>query len=191
MPSIRKLRHDELLALRLAPESARAGQRHPVSALLDNVRSLYNVGSIFRTCDAALVRELILTGFTPAPPRREIEKTALGATETVPWQYFSTPVEAITHLKNNGTRIIVVELTDAARPYTALAPADFPCCFVFGNELTGVSPELLRAADDAVEIPMYGVKHSLNVAVAAGIVLFEAVNCCIKSGQPASLQAAR
>lgn len=175
MSSIRKLRHDELLAQRITPELALTQERHPVTALLDNVRSLYNVGSIFRTCDAALVREIILTGFTPFPPRKEIEKTALGATETVPWHYFSAAAEATNYLKSRGTRIIAVELTDSSRPYNALTRADFPCCFILGNELTGISPDLLREADDAVEIPMYGVKHSLNVAVAAGIILFEAV----------------
>lgn len=175
MASIRKLHYDELLSQRITPELALTQERHPVTALLDNVRSLYNVGSIFRTCDAALARELILTGFTPYPPRKEIEKTALGATNTVPWQYFSAATEAAHYLKDSGTRIIAVELTDSSRSYHALTQADFPCCFILGNELTGISPDLLREADDAVEIPMYGVKHSLNVAVAAGIVLFEAV----------------
>ena len=175
MASIRKLGYDELLAQRITPELALTRERHPVSALLDNVRSLYNVGSIFRTCDAALASELLLTGFTPYPPRKEIEKTALGATGTVPWQYFPAAAEAAQYLKNNGTRIIAVELTDSSKPYHALTRADFPCCFILGNELTGISPELLREADDAVEIPMYGVKHSLNVAVAAGVVLFGAV----------------
>jgi len=175
MPVFRKLLHDELLRQRLSPETALTVERHPFSILLDNTRSAYNVGSIFRSCDAALVPVLILTGYTPPPTHKEVKKTALGATETVPWQHFPNSVEAADYLENTGRRIIAVELTDFARPYGSLTRADFPCCFILGNELTGISPELLHRAHDAIEIPMFGVKHSLNVAVAAGIVLFEAV----------------
>lgn len=175
MPIFRKLLHDELLLKRLSTNTVLTVERHPFSILLDNTRSAYNVGSIFRSCDAALAQEIILTGYTPVPTHKEVKKTALGATETVPWLHFPDSGEAVDYLGNKGMRIIAVELTEAARPYDSLVRADFPCCFILGNELSGISPELLRHAHDAVEIPMFGVKHSLNVAVAAGIILFEAV----------------
>ncbi len=175
MSEIRKLLHDEIHAQRLSVNQALTAERHPVSVLLNNVRSAYNVGSIFRTCDAAFVREALLTGFTPFPPRKDIEKTALGATNTVPWQYFDQTDEAVEYIEYSKTRLIAVEITESARPYTDLKIADFPCCLVFGNELTGISPELLKRCHDSIEIPMYGVKHSLNVAVSVGIAVFEAV----------------
>jgi tRNA G18 (ribose-2'-O)-methylase SpoU len=146
--------------------------------MLSNIRSLYNVGSIFRTCDAALVAELILCGFTPHPPRKEISKTALGAVDTVPWKYYTTDAEAIDYLRQSGIKVIAVELAEHARSYNELTPMDFPCCLVFGNELVGISDEVLAQCHDAISIPMFGVKHSLNVAVAAGVAVFEAVRIC-------------
>ena len=150
-------------------------ERHPVSMLLVNIRSLYNVGSIFRTCDSALVKLLGLSGFSPYPPREEIEKTALGAVETVPWFYEKNPKLAIERMKSLGNKVFAVELTDKKRSYTSLRREEFPLCLVMGNELTGLDDDIIDACDDAIEVPMYGVKHSLNVAVAAGIVAFEAV----------------
>lgn len=150
-------------------------ERFPVYALLDNIRSLYNVGSIFRTADGARLSRLILTGFTPHPPRKEIEKTALGATATVPWEYVRDGVEAVTALKREGIRICLVEQTDRSIPYHALSRRDFPLCLVIGNEITGISRELLPLADLSVDIPMFGMKQSLNAAVAFGITAFECV----------------
>jgi tRNA G18 (ribose-2'-O)-methylase SpoU len=172
---MKKLIHSEILAERLSPEDALSSLRHPVSLLLYNVRSLYNVGSIFRTADSALVSELILVGFTPHPPRKEIEKTALGATETVPWKYYKTIAEAINYLRSKNIKLIALELTDKKRSYDSLETGDYPCCLVLGNELTGLDDHVLEACDDAVEIPMFGVKHSLNVSVAAGIAVYESV----------------
>lgn len=172
---MRKLLHDEILKERLLPDGALQAKRHPVSLLLHNVRSLYNVGSAFRTADSALARELILTGYTPHPPRKEIQKTALGATESVPWRYFVEISDAINTLKNEGLRIIALEITNKKRHYDSLLSNEFPLCLVLGNELTGLDDSVLELCHDAVEIPMYGVKHSLNVSVAAGIALFEAV----------------
>jgi tRNA G18 (ribose-2'-O)-methylase SpoU len=146
-----------------------------VSVVLDNVRSLYNVGSVFRTCDSALVRELILCGFTPHPPRPEIEKTALGAVDSVPWRYCADTINAIKEQKQKGEKIIAVEITENQRPYDSLGAGEFPVCLVFGNELTGLSDSVIAECDDALEIPMYGVKHSLNVSVAVGVATFEAV----------------
>ncbi|MDQ1267043.1 MAG: rRNA (guanosine2251-2-O)-methyltransferase, partial [Bacteroidota bacterium] len=148
---------------------------HPVSLMLHRVRSLYNVGSIFRTSDSALVKDLVLCEFTPHPPRKEIEKTALGAVDSVPWRYFKKTEDAIGTLKSEGNKIIAVEITDKKRRYDSLKIEEFPLCLVLGNELTGLDDEVLNLCDDAIEIPMHGVKHSLNVSVAAGIVVFEAV----------------
>lgn len=172
---IRKLLHNEILRERLSADEAKKAERHPVTLLLHNIRSLYNVGSIFRTCDSALCKELVLCGFTPHPPRREIEKTALGAVDTVPWRYFKETKEAITKLKNEGNKIFALEITDRKRYYTTLHKDEFPLVIILGNELVGIDQEILDLCDDAIEIPMFGVKHSLNVAVAAGIVLFESV----------------
>ncbi|NUN69815.1 MAG: RNA methyltransferase [Bacteroidetes bacterium] len=170
---MQKLTHDEIAKNRRKLEEFETLPRNPIYALADNIRSLYNVGSIFRSSDGALVQTLYLTGFTPHPPRKEIEKTALGATNTVPWEYHRDPMTAVTKLKQQGVKICVLELTDRSVPYYELRPQDFPLCLVFGNELTGVSPEIIAAADMAIDIPMYGNKQSLNVAVAYGIVLYD------------------
>lgn len=172
---IHKLLHSEILQERLTEEQSLAAARHPIALLLDNIRSSYNVGSIFRTADSAMAKEVILTGFTPHPPKKELEKTALGAIDSVPWSYFQSPIEAVNSLKERKIKIIALELTDKKRQYDSLALDDFPCCIVLGNELTGINPQVLNLCDDAIEIPMYGVKHSLNVSVAAGVALFEAV----------------
>jgi tRNA G18 (ribose-2'-O)-methylase SpoU len=175
LKQIKKLSHEEILGERLTIEQSHDVKRHPLSLIVDDVRSLYNVGSIFRTCDAALVNELILCGFTPHPPRKEIEKTALGAVETVPWRYFKNIIDAVNELKDKGNKIFAVEITNSKREYDSLRLEDFPVCLIVGNELTGLDNKVIDICDGAIEIPMFGVKHSLNVSVAVGIVLFEAV----------------
>lgn len=172
---MKKLTYEEILNERLTPEESISSARHPVSMILHNVRSLYNVGSIFRTADSAKAKELIMCGFTPHPPRKEIEKTALGAVDSVPWKYFRETKDAIKYVKESGTKVIAVELTDKGRRYDSLEKDEFPLALMLGNEISGVDNEILSLCDDAIEIPMFGVKHSLNVSVAAGIVLFEAV----------------
>jgi len=143
--------------------------------MLDNIRSLYNVGSMFRTSDGALVKKLFLCGYTPKPPRKEIEKTALHATETVPWEYRTDPLEALSTVRSSGIRICVLEQTTKSIPYHQVRKTDFPICLVIGNEIAGISQDVIAAADMAIEIPMYGMKQSLNAAVAYGIALFELV----------------
>lgn len=175
---MRKLLHDELSQQRSSLEALKNAPRQPVTVLLDNIRSLYNVGSIFRTCDAACVEKLILTGYTPHPPRKEISKTALGAEESVPWEYCKDAVDVVKKLKEQGITICAVEQTDSGRSYDSLTKKDFPICLIVGNEITGVSAELIALCDTAIEIPMHGVKHSLNVAVACGVVVFAAVGVC-------------
>ena len=172
---MRKLRTEEITVRRLPKEAVMNAERLPIFGMLDNIRSLYNVGSIFRTSDGALIRHLYLTGYTPRPPRQEIEKTALGATETVPWSHFANPLDAIQAARGSGARICVLEQTTRSIPYYQITPSQFPICLVVGNELTGISPAVVSAADLALEIPMFGTKHSLNAAVAYGIGIFELV----------------
>jgi 23S rRNA (guanosine2251-2'-O)-methyltransferase len=171
--SMRKLTNVEIAAKRRKLEELSSAQRIPLIVVVDNVRSLYNVGSIFRTSDAVQIKKLILTGFTPRPPRKEIEKTALGAVQSVPWEYVSHPLEALEQARGLGYRIICLEITDRSRPYYTVQKSEFPICLVIGNELTGVSIEVVSRCDDAIEIPMEGIKQSLNVAVAYGIAVFE------------------
>lgn len=172
---MQKLTHEQVGQKRISLEEAKEVKRNPIYALCDNIRSIYNVGSIFRTSDAVLIEKLYLTGYTPYPPRAEIEKVALGATESVPWQYFKDPLEAIDALKNTGVKIASLEITDESRPYYEITKLDFPVCLILGNELTGVSIELIKRSDFSLEIPQYGYKHSMNVAVAYGIAVFEMV----------------
>lgn len=174
----RKLAHEEIAAKRLNSTALATVARHPVLAILENIRSLYNVGSMFRTADGALLQRLLLTGYTPKPPRKEIEKTALGATSSVPWEYHPTPLDAVNRARTLGARICVLEHTTASIPYNTVRKNDFPLCLVVGNELTGVSPEIIRTADMAIDIPMYGTKQSLNAAVAFGIAVYELVRIC-------------
>jgi len=173
---ITKLTYDEIIKNRKTITQFKENKHLPISVILYNVRSMYNVGTFFRTCDAANINELILTGFTPYPPRNEIDKTALGATDSVIWQYNKNVFDAINEQKKtNKSKIIAVELTNKSRQYSSLNKDDYPLCLVFGNELTGIDDNVLEYCDDAIEIPMYGVKHSLNVGVCGGIVIFEAV----------------
>lgn len=172
---MKKYLYQDLLSQRLTNQDAINSNRHPVSLVLHNIRSLYNVGSIFRTADSALAEELILCGFTPFPPRKEIDKTALGATSSVPWQYEKNIIEAIKNQKNKGKKIAALELTDKSINYDNLSLSDFPLSIVLGNEISGVDDFILEECDFSIQIPMYGVKHSLNVGVATGIALFEAV----------------
>ena len=149
--------------------------KHPISVVLDNVRSLYNVGSIFRTSDAALIEKLYLTGITGTPDNRGLHKTALGAQDTVAWAYEKDPGGVVRRLRETGYTLAVLEITDTPTPTTALPSDVFPLCLVVGNELVGVRDELVQMADLALEIPQYGAKQSLNVAVAYGIAIFDLV----------------
>ena len=179
---MRKLDRDEIALRRYTKERLAEEPRLPVYLLLENVRSLYNVGSVFRSADGVRVARLILCGFTPHPPRKEIEKTTLGATSTVPWEFFGDVAEAVDALRAQGIPLCVVEHTDMSRPYYALSKGDFPMCLAIGNEITGISKQLMSQADSAVDIPMFGMKQSLNAAVAAGIVLYECVRI-LKGGE--------
>ncbi len=167
-----KLSHSEITSRRKSVEQAVSAERTPIFGFLENVRSLYNVGSIFRTSDAALISKLYLTGFTPYPPRPEISKTALGAVESVPWTYCKNPMEAVEELKAKRIKLIVLEQARESIPIWELPRDIFPACIAVGNEISGITKDVLDSADIAVEIPMLGVKHSLNVAVAYGITIY-------------------
>ncbi len=143
--------------------------------LVENVRSLFNVGAIFRTADGAGVSKLFLTGITGRPPHREIRKVALGAEESVPWEYAQESVKLAAKLKQEGIRIVALEATETSVPYFQL-DYHFPLCLVVGHEYKGISKPLLNIADHIVHIPMYGTKISLNVAVAFGIVAYHVVH---------------
>ena len=148
-------------------------EKVPVTLLLDNIRSLHNVGSAFRTADAFRLERIILTGITGVPPHREIEKTALGATQSVAWEYAEQPAVAVERLKSEGYLIAVVEQTDESISLDDFRmPENGKLCLVFGNEINGVSDPVIDLADAAVEIPQWGTKHSLNVSVCIGIVTY-------------------
>lgn len=171
--SMKKLTHAEISLKRTSLNNLAQVKRVPLVVVVDNVRSLYNIGSIFRTSDGAMIEKLILTGFTPRPPRKEIEKTALGSTKSVPWQYTKHAAHALSALNEQGFKICCLELTDKSIPYYDIKISDFPLCLIIGNEITGVSKEAIEMSDCSIEIPMFGTKQSLNVAVAYGIAVFE------------------
>ena len=170
---MKKLTHDEISANRATLEVLPSIKKLPVYVLLNSIRSNYNVGSIFRTSDGAMIEKLFLCGYTPHPPKKEILKTALGSTESVKWEYIKDPVEVITTLKSSGVMICSLELTSESRPYHIEENYKFPLCLIVGNEITGVSQELLDLSDVSIEIPQHGIKQSLNVSVAYGIAIFE------------------
>ena len=170
---MKKLTHDQISKNRSTLENIHKVNRLPVYIILNSIRSNYNVGSIFRTSDGAMIEKLYLCGYTPHPPKKEILKTALGATESIKWEYIKDPKEVIHKLKTEGIKIGALELTDSSFPYYQLTKDIFPLALVIGNEITGVSQELLDLCDFSIEIPQYGIKQSLNVAVAYGVALFE------------------
>jgi len=210
---MRKLTHDEISANRSSLDSLHTVKKLPVTVLLNSIRSSYNVGSIFRTSDGAMIEKLILCGYTPHPPlpfnlqnsesiisskkfliqipgtdsspsevefgmakqtgNKDVLKTALGSTQSVNWEYVKNPLEAIKIIKAKGIKICALELTENSKSYYSITKNDFPICLVVGNEITGVSQEVLDLCDYSIEIPQYGIKQSLNVAVAYGIAIFE------------------
>ena len=170
---MRKLRLEEIP--RTAPDQVTEQVRHPISVVVDNVRSIYNVGSIFRTSDAAMVEHLFLTGYTGTPKHRGLRKTALGAEKTVGWSHHQQPREALRQLKDNGYTIAALEITDQPTATDAVPMEAFPLALIVGNEVDGVQESLIEDADLALELPQFGSKHSLNVAVAYGIAIYDIV----------------
>ncbi|MBT9393279.1 RNA methyltransferase [Hymenobacter sp. NST-14] len=172
---MRKLSMEELNRLTVA--DFKNTRKFPLTLVLDNVRSLHNVGAAFRTCDAFAVEKIWLCGITGRPPQREITKTALGSTESVAWEYAATTVEALRQLKAAGYVLVAVEQTTGSVPLPAFeVEPGRPYALIMGNEVFGVDDEVLALCDAAVEIPQFGTKHSLNVSVAAGVVLWEFIS---------------
>jgi tRNA G18 (ribose-2'-O)-methylase SpoU len=171
---MKKLTHDEILEIKPSVEEIKDKERTEIYALLDNVRSLHNVGAIFRTSDAVMLKKLFLCGITGYPPRNEISKTALGAEEVVPWEHYDDATEAIEELKRKGVKIVAVELAHGGVEYDKFE-YDFPVCFVFGHEVEGVSDEVMELADGSVHLPMLGRANSLNVATCYGIIVYDAL----------------
>jgi 23S rRNA (guanosine2251-2'-O)-methyltransferase len=159
---------------RMEVEEFKKAEKKPVVFVLDNVRSLHNVGSAFRTADAFLIQKIFLCGITGTPPNREIHKTALGATDSVEWEYIPKTSDLIEKLKNEGWKIVCLEQTDQSIPLHKFIPEKKEkYCFVFGNEVAGVEEEVINASHFCVEIPQFGTKHSLNIAVTVGIVAWD------------------
>ena len=170
---MRKLTHDEISENRSTIDSIETVKKLPVYVILNSIRSSYNVGSIFRTSDGAMIEKLYLCGYTPHPPKKEVLKTALGSQDSVAWEYVKEAKDVIMQLKSQGVKIGALELTENSIPHYSFSKPDFPAALLVGNEIKGVSQELLDLCDFSLEIPQYGIKQSLNVAVAYGIAIFE------------------
>ena len=154
----------------------KGASKTPVVIVLDNIRSMHNVGSVFRSADAFLMEAVYLCGYTPVPPHRDIHKTALGATETVSWKYFTTTIEAVESLKLAGYGVYAVEqVTDSLLLNQLAVEANEKLAIIFGNEVSGVDAQVIASCDGCIEIPQFGMKHSLNISVAAGIVMWELI----------------
>jgi 23S rRNA (guanosine2251-2'-O)-methyltransferase len=172
--SMKKLSLQELN--RISVDTFKEVDKNNLVVVLDNIRSMHNVGTFFRTGDAFAVEKLVLVGITAQPPHREIQKTALGATESVQWEYVTSAVETIQNFKKEGYKIYAIEQTDKSILLQNFkAKKDDKLVVIFGNEVSGVSDELLTLCDGAIEIPQFGTKHSFNVSVTSGIVLWELV----------------
>ncbi|GAA3980731.1 RNA methyltransferase [Mucilaginibacter dorajii] len=169
---MRKLKLDELN--RASVDEFKQQDKLPVAVVLDNVRSMHNIGSIFRTADGFAVEQVCLCGITAQPPHREIEKTALGATLSVNWTYYETPLQAVEQLRQQGYQIIAVEQAENSTMLNEFTPdTNQKYALIFGNEVNGVSDEVMQAIDACIEIPQFGTKHSFNIAITAGIVLWD------------------
>ncbi|MDB5004728.1 MAG: TrmH family methyltransferase [Mucilaginibacter sp.] len=169
---MRKLKLDELN--RATITEFKAQQKLPVAVVLDNVRSMHNIGSIFRTSDGFAVGQICLCGITAQPPHREIEKTALGATQSVNWTYHTDALEAVTQLRADGYQIIAIEQAENSLMLNEFTPdKNAKYALIFGNEVNGVSDEVMQLIDTCIEIPQFGTKHSFNIVVSAGIVLWD------------------
>ena len=172
MQSTKKLKLEELG--RIDVETFKQTEKIPLVVVLDNIRSMHNVGAAFRTADAFLVEKIILCGITPRPPHREIHKAALGATESVDWQYYEGVKEAVIDLKTLGYTVVGIEQTNTSTMITDFTiDRSKKYALVLGNEVEGISDEILTDLDECLEIPQLGTKHSLNVSVCGGIVMWE------------------
>lgn len=161
---------------RKSVEEFRQSEKIPIIIVLENIRSAYNVGSVFRTSDAFLIEAIYIIGYSAKPPHKEIKKTALGAEETVDWKYFKTTAEAVEELRGNGFNVYAAEQAEGSFKLNAIGfEPEEKIAVIFGNEVTGVEQSTIGLCDGCLEIPQLGMKHSLNIATAAGVVLWELV----------------
>jgi 23S rRNA (guanosine2251-2'-O)-methyltransferase len=169
---MRKLLNEELN--RKSVNEFKQSSKTPIIVVLDNVRSLNNVGSVFRTADAFLIEAIYLCGITGTPPNKDIQKTALGSTDTVVWKHFASTLDAVNELKQNNYKVLSIEQTESATMLNDFTPAKGEkLAIIFGNEVKGVQQEVIDASDGVIEIPQAGTKHSLNIAVSAGVVMWD------------------
>lgn len=170
---MRKLSWDEIE--RPSPEQVSALPKHPIRLVIHNVRSIRNVGSIFRTSDGARIEHVHLTGFTGTPEHKDLHKTALGAQDAVSWSKHETALPLLDDLRENGYTIAVLEQTDESQPPDQVSPDAYPLCLVIGNEVRGIDEDVVEVADLGLEIPQFGTKISLNVSVAYGIAIYDLI----------------
>jgi tRNA G18 (ribose-2'-O)-methylase SpoU len=170
---MRKLKMEELD--RMSVGEFHEAAKNPIIVVLENIRSAYNVGSVFRTADAFLLEGIYIIGYSAIPPHKEIKKTALGAEETVAWKHFQTSEEAIASLKKEGYLVYAAEQTEGSILLNEFPVSDKKVAVVLGNEVTGVEQSTIALCDGCIEIPQFGMKHSLNIATAAGVVMWELV----------------
>ena len=179
---MRKLKNSELG--RLTDSEFRSAEKSPIIIVLDNIRSLNNIGSIFRTSDAFLVKKIYLCGITAQPPHKDIHKTALGSTETVSWEYAKNTMDVVKKLKSENIIVASIEQTENAIMLNAFCPeSNQTYALVFGNEVKGVSQEVVNASDMVIEIPQFGTKHSLNISVSAGVVVWDVFSKLVLQSQ--------
>ncbi|MCH5597162.1 RNA methyltransferase [Niabella ginsengisoli] len=177
---MRKLSMEELG--RKSADEVKASEKMPIIVVLENIRSAYNVGSVFRTSDAFLVEAIYITGYSAKPPHKEIKKTALGAEDSVTWKHFANAAEAIAELRNDTYKVYAIEQVENSTMLDKLVwNSDEKIAVVFGNEVTGVEQNTIALCDGCIEIPQLGMKHSLNIATAAGVVLWELVRRKLKA----------
>lgn len=169
---MRKLKNSELERLNIS--EFKKAEKYPIIIILDNIRSLNNIGSVFRTSDAFLIEKIYLCGITAQPPHNDIRKTALGSTETVDWEYAENTLDVVKKLKSEGINICSIEQAENATTLNEFNPKpNTKYAFVFGNEVKGVRQDVVNVSDVVIEIPQYGTKHSLNISVSAGVVIWD------------------
>jgi 23S rRNA (guanosine2251-2'-O)-methyltransferase len=168
---MKKLKNNELGRINI--EEFKRATKTPITIILDNVRSAINVGSIFRTSDAFLIENIILCGITATPPDKEIRKAALGSTDSVKWEFFENTIDAVNKLKTEGYHIIGVEQADKSTMLNDFSLPKKPIAIIMGNEVNGVAQEVIDVCNEIIEIPQFGTKHSLNISVTTGIVIWE------------------
>ena len=170
--NMRKLKNSELD--RLSVEDFKHSKKTPIIIVLDNIRSLNNIGSVFRTSDAFLVEKIYLCGITATPPHKDIHKTALGSTDTVDWEYVENTIELVEKLKAENCKVLSIEQAENAVMLDQFTPeVNTKYALVFGNEVKGVSQKVVNTSDNVIEIPQYGTKHSLNISVSCGVVVWD------------------